>query len=487
VSDNKACIFRAAESEPFCNLYSRCFDLRNCVLDRDSISRRAEELGVELVSVMDYTTADPTGDLVANIIDSINEYQSRINGQDVSIKMAAKAERGGTSGKAPLGYLNVRENVEGREVRTVITDPVRSPLIQAVFREYATGDYSTDELQQWAAEAGLRTRPTKQHPKGRPLCRNALGNLLSNRYYLGLVVHKGEEFPGRHEALIEPELFDRVQAVLADQVWAGNRTRKWDHYLKGLLWCARCSKRLIVLKSKSANGRDYFYYICKGKQQRACDLPRLPMHQVEPAVAAHWATMTLTADELDAVRAVIERADLEFARTVTDVKHQITARLKQVDDAEQQCVDLLGDPAWPIEKLGARLEQLRTERAALESRLGEVEERPGFTDATEQLQILADLLTAPGRLYRAASEDEKKLLNQTCFTKLFLDSGEDRMPFVAREEFGPATRPFMEHLRNGTTEQGPAQGGPRRKKSATSCTSGSLVVDTGIEPVTPRV
>jgi DNA invertase Pin-like site-specific DNA recombinase len=115
---------------------------------------------------MDYTAADPTGDLVANIIDSINEDQSRINGADVSIKMAAKAERGGTSGKGPLGGLNVHEDVDGREVRTLVVDPVCAPLIQAAFQEYATGKYSENKLQEWVTEAGLRTRPTKANPAG---------------------------------------------------------------------------------------------------------------------------------------------------------------------------------------------------------------------------------------------------------------------------------------------------------------------------------
>ncbi|WP_168801545.1 hypothetical protein [Glycomyces buryatensis] len=59
---------------------------------------------------------------------------------------------------------------------------------------------------------------------------------------------------------------------------------------------------MVLLKSKSARGRDYFYYLCKGKQQRECDLPRLPLDQVELAVAAHWAPIAISPAEAAKVR-----------------------------------------------------------------------------------------------------------------------------------------------------------------------------------------
>ena len=40
-----------------------------------------------------------------------------------------KAKRGGTPYRAPLGYRNVREMVDGHEIRTIALDPDRAPLI----------------------------------------------------------------------------------------------------------------------------------------------------------------------------------------------------------------------------------------------------------------------------------------------------------------------------------------------------------------------
>lgn len=40
--------------------------------------------------------------------------------------------------------------------------------------------------------------------------------MLSNRAYIGEAVHKGESYPGEHEAIIERETWDRVHAILQE-------------------------------------------------------------------------------------------------------------------------------------------------------------------------------------------------------------------------------------------------------------------------------
>ena len=56
------------------------------------------------------------------------------------------AKNGGTLGQAPLGYLNVFDRSEGREIRTVAPDPERAPFVKLAFELYATGDYTLADL-----------------------------------------------------------------------------------------------------------------------------------------------------------------------------------------------------------------------------------------------------------------------------------------------------------------------------------------------------
>ncbi|GAB3659964.1 hypothetical protein GCM10028833_39110 [Glycomyces tarimensis] len=245
---------------------------------------------------------------------------------------------------------------------------------------------------------------------------------------------------------------------------------------------------MVLLKSKSARGRDYFYYLCKGKQQRECDLSRLPLDQVELAVAAHWATIAITEGEAARVRAVIEQSETGFDETVTQIKAQLKAQLKKISAAEKQCVDLLGDPAWPVEKLSARVERLGVERARIEAKLAEADERPDVRDSNRNIEALTQLLGAPKRIYEAVDEDSRKvLLNQTCFTKLYFDSREDRRPFINWQEHSEAIKPLLEQINEIRNEQGLNNRTKTGDNYANGGTTGGKVVDTGIEPVTPRV
>lgn len=65
--------------------------------------------------------------LLHRIMSSIAEFYSRNLATESRKGMLQKAKGGGTIGVAPFGYLNTRVRTpEGREVRTVATDPERA-------------------------------------------------------------------------------------------------------------------------------------------------------------------------------------------------------------------------------------------------------------------------------------------------------------------------------------------------------------------------
>ncbi|MBB3927911.1 hypothetical protein GGR43_003650 [Sphingobium jiangsuense] len=64
------------------------------------------------------------------------------------------------------------------------------------------------------------SRHQKRTAHGVSFQRGALFALLSNRIYLGETAHKGTAYPGDHEALIDRELWDKVQALIARAISA---------------------------------------------------------------------------------------------------------------------------------------------------------------------------------------------------------------------------------------------------------------------------
>jgi site-specific DNA recombinase len=458
--------------------------------DAGLTKRELRSLGVSILSVKDPTDDTPTGDLMAHMVDGFNEYQSRVSGQDIAYKMEAKAARGGTPGKAPLGYLNVRETVDGHEVRTVAPDPKRAPLVRMLFEHYATGQHSFPQLRELAANAGLRTRPTRKYPAGTAVSIHKIGQMLRDRYYLGTITFNGTEYPGRHQPLITTELFDKVQTVLYEQHGAGNRDRKWDHYLKGLVWCGRCGRRLIIERAKSRTGRLYFYFLCMGRNERSgCDLPRFATTTVEQTVAAHYATIAFSPTEAAEAKQGLSGVATANRETTTVLRRNLTRERTRLDTLENQIVELLGHPDWPTDKLTMRVKDIRTQREAIDAQLA-TDHTPHLAGAVELVAPLLDLLADPRGLYEGMRDEDRKTLNAICFTKLTLDADDTHQPVVTTTATTATISPLLTY-RDRTRESGTNPEADAADDSdvhlGLSSRSDLMVESRGIEPLTPAL
>lgn len=212
-------------------IYMRSRAFRN-LGDAVLTKRKLERLGIRLVSAKEDFGDGIMADAMEAVTDIINEVQVRMSGEDIRVKMQHKAENGGTIGRARIGYKNIRIEHDGRLVNTVGLDDERAPLIRVAWELYATGEYSIDRLYATMADQGLTTRPSRRNP-AQPLAASQLARMLHDPYYTGLVVYKGETFPGRHPAIVDQDLFDKVQEVLEARSARGQRDRVHHHYLKG--------------------------------------------------------------------------------------------------------------------------------------------------------------------------------------------------------------------------------------------------------------
>lgn len=195
--------------------FSRIF--RNSI-DAAITKRELGRCGVRVVSTVLDMGESPESAMVETIIHAVDQYQSEANGADIRYKMGQKAKSGGTIGKSPIGYLHIRDHVDGREIRAVATDPQRAPHVRRGFELYGTGQYSGKEVLETITAAGLVTRGNKRTPPG-PLSLNQFYEMLTDRYYLGVIEYGGEKYPGRHDALVTPELFSGAASAGTARGW----------------------------------------------------------------------------------------------------------------------------------------------------------------------------------------------------------------------------------------------------------------------------
>ncbi|HUD10825.1 MAG TPA: recombinase family protein [Candidatus Saccharimonadia bacterium] len=110
--------------------------------DDVSINLAIRKAGAKLVSCTENIDETPSGRLVHGIMATIADFYSSNLASEVVKGMTQKAKTGGTITRAPLGYMNHHELVDGQDIRWVDIDENRADLVRLAFKLYATGDYS---------------------------------------------------------------------------------------------------------------------------------------------------------------------------------------------------------------------------------------------------------------------------------------------------------------------------------------------------------
>ena len=339
--------------------------------------------------------------------------------------MGEKIKSGGTIGRAPLGYINVRHvDEKGREDRTVVPDPERAPLIKLAFKEYAAGNWTLVDLAEHLAACGLTTRST---PKisSRPITVSALSKVLVNSYYKGVVHYKDVDYPGNHEPLVSEETWNKVQTILASKV-NGERNFKHPHFLKSTVYCAYCGERLITCNEKKKNGTVYPYFVCAGRHSKRhpeCKTRAVLIEVVEKKIEELYDTYQLPSE----VRGMLESQVQEIIAAEREKYNEELNGLKgqkaKLENKRQKLLEAHYNNAIPIDLLKSEQQKIAKELAAIEHEIRI--HNTTFEGLTENLQLSLDMIEDCGKYYRNANNTTKRLLNQAIFKKIYVSNAED--------------------------------------------------------------
>lgn len=388
--------------------------------DDIDIMRTLQEYGVQLVSASESIDETPAGMLLHGIMSSIAEFYSQNLATEVKKGMSEKVKNGGTVGRAPLGYRNIhRFDDKGREERTVVLDEERAPLIKLAFEEYATGNWTVESLADHLAACGLTTRTTPKVPSA-PIDRKVLHKVLTNPYYKGFVKYRGVYHPGSHPQLVDSELWQQVQDILASHA-NGERTREHPHFLKGSLYCHNCGSRMFINYTKSHTGVRYPYFICGGRHNKRTDCKQkaVLIEEVERQVEQIY-------DRYSFPPAVREYLENFLQDKIQDEKKKYDTELdglrREKDKLERKRKKLLEahySDAIPLDLLKDEQQKITKQLAAIEHQ--EKAHEATFEEISERLSDALELAEDCGKTYRLAEDHIKRMMNQAIFSKLWIE------------------------------------------------------------------
>ena len=124
---------------------------------------------------------------------------------------------------------------------------------------------------------------------GKAFTKTSLHRLLTNVAYIGKVRYKEEVHDGEHPAIVDPGVFQRVQALLQRNGHIGGAPvrNQFGALLKGLLYCVPCGCAMTPVHTTKNNTKRYRYYTCVSAQKRGwdrCPLKSIPAGQIEQFV-----------------------------------------------------------------------------------------------------------------------------------------------------------------------------------------------------------
>lgn len=198
----------------------------------------------------------------------LSKYYSDAISDNVKRVFEQKRRNGEWMGRVRIGYLNVALDEEKRLRKDIIIDPDRGPLVQELFKLYATGNYSITTIWQKITEMGLRGLNDSQ------LSRSNIENILKDTFYYGVAFYKKYNIhqPHKYPNLIDKELFDKCQEIRTKRrKLPAKMTGANEYIFKGMLSCENCGCSMTPEKKIKKNGKEYIYYSCtnaKGMCQR---------------------------------------------------------------------------------------------------------------------------------------------------------------------------------------------------------------------------
>ena len=296
---------------------------------------------VTFVSVTQaFNTTTSMGRLTLNILLSFAQFEREVTAERIRDKFAASRKKGmWMGGVPPLGY-----KVQNRKL---LIDTAEAETVRHIFERFVHIGSAT-ELARELKSQGVKTR------KGAAISKGYLYRLLTNRAYIGEAVHKGESYPGEHDALIDQTTWDKVQSILKEspRKRAAQTRAETPALLKGVLFGPDGAAFSPTHTRKG--DRLYRYYVSQTVLKHgagACPVGRVSAGEIESAV-------------IHQLRAVFRQPEI-----VAGTWKAAKLRGHQLDEAEVRSALLHLDPLWdelfPAEQ--ARIIALLIERVDIEA------------------------------------------------------------------------------------------------------------------------
>lgn len=233
-----------------------------------------------------FNTATSMGRLTLNMLLSFAQFEREVTAERIRDKIAASKRKGlWMGGQVPLGY-----DAEGRTLRTNQDEAKTVSTLYDLYELHGTVRIVKSKADGLGLRSRRRIASDGTVTGGTLFERGHIHHILTNPIYAGRIRHKTKVHDGQHEAIINPERWDRIQQMLQDGAAKGRagKTAKQRSLLCGKIF-DETGDRLTPSHTKTRKGVRLRYYVShrliKSSGEANKDGWRLPGQELETKVA----------------------------------------------------------------------------------------------------------------------------------------------------------------------------------------------------------
>ena len=337
--------------------------------------------------------------------------------------IAARAQ-GRLPGRAPLGYINARDE----QNKPIIIPSSHAQAVKYLFEEIGKGTSQAMAIKLLHEKYGVR------------VSKNRISQILRSIVYAGFIDvpafdnEKARVVKGIHDPIISLEQFNKVQLVLdgknARRGIQKPKAMREELQFRGVLQCEYCGSHVTGSASRGKSGKRHFYYHCN-----SCKKSRYRAEDVHSWVEKILAQFQLTsgAQELyteikkDLFEAKRDHRTVEM--NVVTIENELNRlNAKRVEIQEKLINDTLG-----IDQFSAIDKQIEEKIQALNKQLESVDVEKNDADLLmEKMNLkIQEVLDFKSAFSKATMNERIKILSSTFKEKLIYSKNESRTPILS--------------------------------------------------------
>ena len=302
-------------------------------LDHMEIRQVLSKKGIRLLSASENFGETAAGKMHEGISAVFNQFDNDLRSERTSAGMQAAMRKGRWVGPAPTGYVRPPALPGAPSLEPYAS---MANLVIESFQLAADGSRSTTEVWQHARDAGLLSS------RGRPISKQAFGNLLKNEVYTGRIVRPQYEIDvvGAFEPLITRDLFIEVQRARGGKTSEIKETRRLNHPdfpLKRVIKCAECGLPITGSWSKGRpKDKKYGHYRCRG---RGCGAVRIKRDDLHALMQTYLASVSVRPEVIRLLGAVISESWSEREALNLAERRRLEQDMSNLEGRERNLLD----------------------------------------------------------------------------------------------------------------------------------------------------